>query len=104
MKRKKSADDNKSTKEIVKFFFTEKTTGVWICRCSCERKQAAKTGYSNLMSHLRADHPDYEETFKNAQTSNILTYFKASEKASRLYGWIDWVITDRYFGRQISLI
>ena len=98
-KRKVSNDDNLN-RDIVKWFFKEKkdNPGVWVCQCSIERKQAEKTGYSNLMSHLRSDHKNYEQTYKNSlHNSNLDKFFSPSDKAIRIYGWIDWIITDRYF-------
>ncbi|ETN19092.1 hypothetical protein PPTG_04500 [Phytophthora nicotianae INRA-310] len=57
-----------SPKQIASFFFkpylTEDgdPTGLQVCKaCGKTRKHAPKTGYTNLVSHVRTDHPRYEQ-------------------------------------------
>lgn len=37
----------------------DKSINVYQCRCGANRKVKEKTGYSNLMSHITQQHPDY---------------------------------------------
>ncbi|OWZ22932.1 hypothetical protein PHMEG_0002283 [Phytophthora megakarya] len=39
--------------------FDEDVKGLFRCRCGTARRQAPHTGYSNLVQHVRTQHPDY---------------------------------------------
>ncbi|KUG02223.1 hypothetical protein AM587_10000365 [Phytophthora nicotianae] len=63
------------------------------CRCGTVRKQTRRNGYSNLMQHVRREHPDYEAVMLNAstaETGSMLNYVRQS--ALNVYGWLDWII------------
>ncbi|KAG3086941.1 hypothetical protein PI125_g18801 [Phytophthora idaei] len=63
------------------------------CRCGTVRKQNRRNGYSNLMQHVRREHPDYEAvmlTASTAETGSLLNYVRRS--ALNVFGWLDWII------------
>ena len=78
-----------SSKEMVFKFFTKTEEGVFKCQCGKIRKQTKASGYSNLLSHIHQAHKNYNEIM--AQSNNVLG-FKVSEKASSIYGWLEWII------------
>ena len=47
-----------SNKRICNYFFTKLDPSTYECRCGKVRRQAAGTGYQNLMSHLRTSRKD----------------------------------------------
>lgn len=81
MKRKLS-DSEASDKQIISFFFNlknptlvekegQKEIRTYTCICGTLRKQQHKSGYSNLWSHLRTQHPDYAEQYNNAAREKV---------------------------------
>ncbi|POM80718.1 Hypothetical protein PHPALM_1411 [Phytophthora palmivora] len=63
------------------------------CRCGTVRKQTRRNGYSNLMQHIRREHPDYEAVMlaaSTAETGSMLNYVRQS--ALNVYGWMDWIL------------
>ncbi|DBA00928.1 TPA: hypothetical protein N0F65_006128 [Lagenidium giganteum] len=60
-----------SSKQVSEFFFTQASPGLFKCKiCGSERKQATKTGYSNLLSHLRLKHPAFQERYDDCIRRN----------------------------------
>ena len=50
-----------SNKEIaMHYFVTTEVPETYQCVCGQLRKQATKTGYGNLVSHVKTNHKDYE--------------------------------------------
>ena len=45
-------------------------TDQWKCKCGTLCKQNIKLGLSNLLSHIKQRHPNYEELFAMAQQAN----------------------------------
>lgn len=99
MKRKLSneVENNSDQKKIsLKYFkLIEPSNGVWQCQCGIKRKQGAKSGYTNLMSHITSSHKNYEQLLSSDQLK-LDEYFFVSDKAKQIYGWIDWIVTDRF--------
>ncbi|EGZ16823.1 hypothetical protein PHYSODRAFT_503930, partial [Phytophthora sojae] len=56
--------------------------------CGTVRKQARGTGYSNLLNHVRKEHPDYATTMAASARSGALTSFVDS-KSQTVYNWLD---------------
>lgn len=100
MKRKyEKSNEDSENKKISTVYFKLVEDGLdknWICKCGTLRVQAKKTGYTNLMSHIRADHKNYQELLKSDGQVKLDEYFFVSDKAAQVYGWIDWIVTDRY--------
>uniref|UniRef100_H3GY50 Uncharacterized protein n=1 Tax=Phytophthora ramorum TaxID=164328 RepID=H3GY50_PHYRM len=63
------------------------------CRCGTVRKQTRRNGYTNLVQHVRREHPDYEAVMlaaPTAETGSMLSYVRHS--AQIVYGWLDWIV------------
>ncbi len=86
-----------TNKEKVKFFFTksDEDPEIYVCLCQKERKQRVGSGYQNLTEHIDRCHPDWEhlmgETAKGSKSK--LSYF-IDTKATNIYGWIDWIVSE----------
>ncbi|ETK87530.1 hypothetical protein L915_08053 [Phytophthora nicotianae] len=89
-----------SPRQIATFFFSPCAdkeglpTGVYACKsCGRCRKLTPKTGYSNLVSHVRTAHPDFESSMRDATVASTGTLLPwVSQKASNRYAWLRWVI------------
>ncbi|ETM47503.1 hypothetical protein L914_07800, partial [Phytophthora nicotianae] len=63
------------------------------CRCGTVRKQTRRNGFTNLLQHVRREHPDFETRMREAsttETGSLLSYVRQSSQ--NLYGWLTWVI------------
>ncbi|EGZ11616.1 hypothetical protein PHYSODRAFT_515130 [Phytophthora sojae] len=63
------------------------------CRCGTVRKQTHRNGYSNLMQHIRREHPDYETVMLDAttaETGSLVNFVRHS--ALNLHGWMVWIV------------
>ena len=65
----------------------------------CHRKYSKDNGYSNLMNHLKSQHPDYVQIYDvrhppvvSTQQAKIDNFFGASSKAKQLWYWIRKVV------------
>ncbi|KUF89893.1 hypothetical protein AM588_10002867 [Phytophthora nicotianae] len=89
-----------SPRQIATFFFSPCAdkeglpTGVYACKsCGRCRKLTPKTGYSNLVSHVRTAHPDFESSMRDATVASTGTLLPwVSQEASNRYAWLRWVI------------
>ncbi|OWZ01503.1 hypothetical protein PHMEG_00027088 [Phytophthora megakarya] len=56
------------------------------CQCSIARKQALKTGYSNLFDHILKRHPDVLATMmtSDTNTARLVSFIDQN------LGWLDW--------------
>jgi hypothetical protein len=87
-------------KQVAAFYFkpllTEDgdPTGLQACKaCGKTRKHAPKTGYTNLVSHVRSDHPMFQAEMEEASTTATGTLLPwVSQKASNRYEWLLWVV------------
>jgi hypothetical protein len=92
---------------VVKHLFTleDETLGLWQCKlCPSEakrKKQGRNGGYTNMITHLNASHPDWKKDLANAMrhenqmsANSLSSYFpkKVSPKSANLYGWLEWGI------------
>ncbi|ETI44632.1 hypothetical protein F443_10683 [Phytophthora nicotianae P1569] len=90
-----------SPRQIAAFYFKPclgeegEATGYYACKtCAKRRKHAPKSGYSNLVSHVRTAHPNYESDMRDASvaaTGTLLPW--VTQKASNRYAWLRWVVT-----------
>lgn len=96
---------NKSnTKEICDLFFKKiKESGseeVYECNCGTTRKKQKSSGYTNLMSHLREKHDDWEQLYNDFKKNNPKSikgksnFFIVNPKVLQLHSWLDWIVTD----------
>ena len=65
------------------------------------RKQKKGSGFSNLMSHLREKHDDWEQLYEDFKKNNPKTkkapaghIFFVNPKVVHLHVWLDWIVTD----------
>ncbi|ETL94272.1 hypothetical protein L917_07728 [Phytophthora nicotianae] len=59
------------------------------CRCGTVRKQTRRNGFTNLLQHVRREHPDFETRMREAsttETGSLLSYVRQSSQ--NLYGWL----------------
>lgn len=87
---------NPSTRELCSFFFSPVETGLFKCNiCGNQRKQAAGTGYSNLLSHLAGKHPrhadDYAE-FQRRAIPRMEVFGFVDPDTSNMYDWMRYVV------------
>ena len=83
-----------SQKEIVNYYFKRKADSdlLFECRCGKVRKQDKLRGHGNLMDHITRDQKNYlEEVRNNAGLSLQLLSPNISDKAMKIYQWLDWV-------------
>ena len=80
-----------SNKELSQKYFEKIGNGLFKCYESGKtRKQTENSGYSNLINHIKQQHPGWEKC--NTQAS--LNFIKCSKKAQNIHGWLDWIVTD----------
>ena len=80
-----------SNKELSQKYFEKIGNGLFKCyECGKTRKQTENSGYSNLINHIKQQHPGWEKC--NTQAS--LNFIKCSKKAQNIHGWLDWIVTD----------
>ncbi|ETP17589.1 hypothetical protein F441_08058 [Phytophthora nicotianae CJ01A1] len=51
------------------------------CRCGTVRKQTRRNGFTNLLQHVRREHPDFETRMREAsttETGSLLSYQPAA--------------------------
>lgn len=98
MKRSAPTDDKNI--EYVNFYFKplKNDEERYKCKCGKLRKQAKKTGYTNLMDHIRTQHKDYVDVVKNQKKNGQLDLagFTPSEAATQVFGWLDLILTEGY--------
>jgi len=73
---KRQFDSTSETKNVCDFYFnlsqpkkvsnvgTAQEVKTFACSCGVERKVKTKSGYSNLMSHIKEQHVDYEKVYQ----------------------------------------
>ncbi|GMF23083.1 unnamed protein product [Phytophthora fragariaefolia] len=74
--------------KLAAFFFTPVEPGLYRCNiCEQPRKQARRTGYTNLMSHLQSVHPTHGEAYAEFQARNLSTL--------EVFGFVDELVRMR---------
>ena len=83
-----------TNKEIARHYFVATSVPeMYQCVCGQLRKQAAKTGYGNLVSHVKTNHKDYKEQIQSkicAGAGSILSF--VDDKSRNIFNWIEWVV------------
>ncbi|KAG6616659.1 uncharacterized protein IUM83_12976 [Phytophthora cinnamomi] len=83
-------------RQIASFYFKPcvdvegEATGYYSCKsCGKSRKHTPRTGYTNLVSHVRTDHPNYASDMRDASVAASGTLLPwVSQKASNRYAWL----------------
>lgn len=92
-------------KKIALAFFTTANSGEWLCGvCDTLKKAKVGSGWTNLASHVRTNHPEELNQWKQEagpSGSNQTTLFgcmngvePVSKTAKTIASWIDWVVND----------
>lgn len=87
-------------KEVSLCIFTPtEVPSKWRCSlCSKERTQNVGTGWSNLYSHISAEHPErianFVPTLDSSQSSLDSFILPVTKQARNIAKWIEWVIMD----------
>ncbi|KAF1775219.1 Ribonuclease H-like domain [Phytophthora cactorum] len=89
-----------TNRQVATFYFQqvlyaqdEPVAGYFRCRCSRVHQQAPRTGYSNLVSHVRSQHPDFEEVMGSAvpaETGTLVPWIR--RRSLNLFGWLRWTV------------
>ncbi|KAL0217490.1 hypothetical protein RCL1_008071 [Eukaryota sp. TZLM3-RCL] len=62
--------------------------------CETTVLQEEKSGYVNLISHLRQHHRDFEAVYlTGTKIGSVIPFVVSTDKPSTIYGWLDWTIT-----------
>lgn len=80
-------------KQLASLFFTKvggPESTLWVCKCGKKRAQRG-SGYSNLTSHILAEHPDAVAQVQESGDPGILTFFY-SKKVIDAHDWLAFVI------------
>ena len=76
-------------------FFVNNATDatVHVCSlCNAAKNQNTRNGYSNLICHLQAEHPDYKTVLAARQAGGPMDiYIRSSKKAMWIHSWIQLV-------------
>lgn len=75
MAKRRLSDAEQKSLNVVKYYYPAlpvvsqadargKVTHTYTCRCGATRKQKAKSGYTNLWSHIKEQHADWEEEYQ----------------------------------------
>ena len=92
-----------SNKEIVEFYFTVYDDSQlplikYECRCGIKRSQKKGNGYTNLISHIRAEHSTYlneiQEAKKNEDRRIQSKLPLVTNNAKNIFGWLDWIVSE----------
>ncbi|KAG3243511.1 hypothetical protein PI124_g11663 [Phytophthora idaei] len=91
-----------SHEQVARYFFVrllddnDESTGQWRCKiCTRSYHQGDGRGYSNLITHLRAHHPDFEERIRSASVSETGSFLNwVSQRVHTRFGWISWVVEE----------
>ncbi len=86
---------------IAKIFFKkcEGSGHYWICKCSKKLIQKKGYGWSNLIGHIKTQHPEF---FDSKEKLNLLDQKFVSacvnnsigNATTNIFGWIEWVCGD----------
>ncbi|ETI34368.1 hypothetical protein F443_19114 [Phytophthora nicotianae P1569] len=63
------------------------------CRCGAVRKRSPGSRYTNLMQHIRREHPSFAAEMLAAtpgETGSLLHYVRHS--ALNTFGWLEWIV------------
>jgi hypothetical protein len=88
-----------NSSEVCQLFFTEIAEGNYRCKCGSTRKRKKTAGYTNLMSHLKEKHPDWEQVYAEFKKSNPGKkkaapgqIFFVNPKVIQLHSWLTWIV------------
>jgi len=78
-----------SSTQVIAFFITTIDSGRYKCNiCGCERKQAPRSGFTNLASHLAANHSTYRDEYDELKRCSLTPL--------EVFGFVDAAMSDLY--------
>lgn len=97
MAKRKLDDAQPTSKEICEFYYkvTQRDDdGTHHCECSCgvKRKFKLNTGYTNLMSHIKEQHPKHLEEMATVRSGGPRQAVMVSKKSLNLFEWLNFVV------------
>ena len=92
-----------TTREIVSTFFEdvpknskgEQTNSRFKCTSGTTRTQDLKKGVTNLISHIKNDHKDWEEVMSSKKKTGPQSLF-VNRQGNIIFNWMEWVIMDNH--------
>lgn len=85
-------------KQIALFYFksVEKngTEEQFMCVCKTSRKVKRNSGYTNLLSHIKDQHPNFKEEMLVANKKSSSFFHSVDKKSANIYGWMEWIVED----------
>ena len=83
----------KIPKEVSLFYFKYVGDERWECKCTNKRKQIRNKGYSNLNTHIHADHPNWREEYR-ASLARPLEFVppRTNKTGENIFHWLEWTI------------
>ena len=60
---------------------------IFKCLCGAERKQKTENGYHNLISHLKSQHPGFENAIEMASNQQYTITDFVPTKITTIYSW-----------------
>ena len=106
-----------NSKSVCQLFFGKQPIkdSIWRCSCGIQRKcDVKRAGYNNLMTHIKQQHPDFEDIFwsyQNECSSQVNSEcgslsvggsvcgqatlgFMVDSKSGNVFKWIEWIVMD----------
>ena len=92
-----------TTREIVTTFFEdvpinskgEVSNSKFKCTCGTTRTQDLKKGLTNLISHIKNDHKDWEEVMNSKKKDQPVSLF-VNRRGNNIFNWMEWIIMDNH--------
>ncbi|GMF30667.1 unnamed protein product [Phytophthora lilii] len=88
-----------TTRQVCNYFYKvvtdaqDKLTAYFRCQRSVVRKQAPRTGYSNLFDHIVKRHPEFVTTMMASGTNTATLVSFIDRKSQTVLCWLDWATT-----------
>ncbi|KAG6947035.1 hypothetical protein JG688_00015730, partial [Phytophthora aleatoria] len=80
-----------SSQQLAAFFYTVVEPGLYRCNiCEQPRKQAQRTGYTNLISHLNSKHGEEYAEFQRRNLTSLEVFGFVDEVTTQMYDWLRW--------------
>ncbi|KAE8969351.1 hypothetical protein PR003_g28662 [Phytophthora rubi] len=84
-----------SNKLVCRLLFTKKSKDEFVCS-TCSKVCKSAHGYTNLIAHLRSNHPTYlEDASQAARNRNALRLRVVDDETRNIFRWCEWVVMDR---------
>ena len=68
-----------SQRDICLSYFTEISENKWKCRCGRELTQKKGSGWTNLLNHLKSQHPNYSDDASQLKISTLMPKNKMAD-------------------------